>query len=180
MSAMDWVFTGLIALLAVRCFVRGFVAEVLSVAAYAVGLIAALLFYNTAARYLQALPWLSTASQPVRWVVAFVLCFLAGFLIMKLVERLIRGGLEAANLEMLDRLLGLGLGVAEGLAVVSLVLVIIDIQTFFDAGELLSQSRYAATILPLVGPAIDQAIRPAVRDFGNQLPVPGVAVPGKK
>lgn len=180
MSAMDWVFTGLIALLAVRCFVRGFVAEVLSVAAYAVGLIAALLFYNTAAKYLEAVPWLGGAAPAIRYVAAFILCFLAGFLVMKLVEKLIRGGLEAANLEMLDRLLGLGLGVAEGLAVVALVLVVIDIQTFFDAGTLLAQSKFAESILPLVGPAIDQAIRPAVRDFGNQLPVPGVAAPGKK
>ena len=33
MNTLDWILAGVLALLAIRCLVRGFVAEVLSVAA---------------------------------------------------------------------------------------------------------------------------------------------------
>ncbi|MEN6476598.1 MAG: CvpA family protein [Rectinema sp.] len=172
MSVMDWIFAGVVALLAVRCFVRGFVAEVLSVAAYAVGLVIALLFYNSGSVLLAEKAGLASLSPTIRYIISFIACFIAGFLVMKLIEKLVRGGLEAANLEMLDRILGLALGVVEGLAVVALVLVIMDLQTLFDAGPLLAESAFARSILPLVGPTIDQTLRPAVQSFGTGTIVP--------
>lgn len=178
MNVLDWVFAGVIALLAVRCFVRGFVSEVLSVAAYAVGLMAALLFYNPAAALLAEKAGLGAMAPAIRYIIAFAACFIAGFLAMKLIERLVRGGLEAANLEMLDRILGLALGVAEGLAVVAFMLVVLDVQAFFDVRELLEKSWFARTILPLVGPAVDKAIGPTVIDLGAI--VPGAKTPALK
>lgn len=174
MSTMDWVFTGIVIILAARCFVRGFVQEVLSVASYAVGLFAGLLFSNTLIDF--ASGKLGTGGLPptVQYVIAFIICFVAGFLIMKLIEKLIREGLEAANLDIFDKVLGLALGIAEGLAIVALVLVIMEIQPFFDLSAALTQSLFAGTILPIIGPAINETLRPALKGTGSPLNLQGI------
>ncbi|MCX7026333.1 MAG: CvpA family protein [Spirochaetes bacterium] len=161
---MDWIFTGVVILLAVRCFARGFVQEILSVASYAFGLLAGLLFSNKAIELADKQFGLSGISPTIQYVVAFVICFIAGFLVMKLIEKLIREGLEAANLDIFDKVLGLGLGIAEGLVVVSFILVVMEIQPFFDASKLLSESLFASTLLPIVGPVMDKTLGP---DFGK-------------
>jgi len=163
-SVMDWIFTGIVILLAVRCFVRGFVQEILSVASYAFGLLAGLLFSNKVIELADKRFGLSGVSPTIQYIVAFSACFIVGFLIMKLIEKLIREGLEVANLDIFDKVLGLGLGIAEGLVVVSFILVIIEIQPFFDASKLLSGSLFASTLLPLVGPVMDKTLGP---DFGK-------------
>lgn len=172
MSIMDWIFTGIIILLAARCFVRGFVQEVLSVASYGVGLLSGLLFSNALIDVAAKKLGIQGIPASVEYVVAFIVCFVLGFLLMKIVEKLIREGLEAANLDIFDRVLGLVLGIAEGLLVVSLALVIMDLQPFFNAQALLAESLYAGLILPIVSPAINDTLRPS-------LSVPGLA-PGTK
>ncbi|MEW6549864.1 MAG: CvpA family protein [Spirochaetota bacterium] len=174
MSVIDWVFAGVVILLTARCFVRGFVQEMLSVASYAVGLISGLVFANSLVDL--ATKRLGTFDLPstVLYVIAFIVCFLLGFLAMKLIEKLIREGLEAARLEIFDKLLGLALGAAEGLAVVALALIVLDIQPFFDASKLLSDSLFGSTILPLVGPAINQAMKPALEGGSLNLDLKGI------
>lgn len=169
MSVIDWVFTGIIILLAARCFIRGFVKELLSVAAYAVGLLAGLLFSNTLIAFAAKKVGIGNLALSIQYVIAFIVCFLLGFLFMKIVERLIREGLEAANLDIFDRILGLVLGIAEGLAVVSLVLIVMDLQSFFDLKGVLEKSLFAKTILPLIGPAVDKALGPALKGSGGSL-----------
>ena len=53
MNVLDWIFVALIFLLGARCMARGFIAEVLSVASVALGLLAALLLYKGAAALLR-------------------------------------------------------------------------------------------------------------------------------
>lgn len=174
MSTVDWVFAGIVVLLAVRCFVRGFVQELLSVAAYAAGLISGLLFSNTLLDFAAKRVGLDSLSPSVQYVIAFIVCFIAGFLIMKLIEKLIREGLEAANLEIFDRILGLALGIAEGLAIAAFALVLMEIQPFFDTTAILSNSIFAGTILPIIGPTINETIRPALNGTGTPLDIQGI------
>lgn len=174
MTVLDWVFTGIVVILAIRCFVRGFVQEVLSVAAYAVGLIAGLLFANRLAEFGAAKLGLASMHPTVQYVLAFIACFILGFLVMKLVEKLIREGLEAAHLDIFDRVLGLALGVAEGLAVVAFALVLLKIQPFFDVSGLLSGSVFAKTILPFIEPAIAETIKPATGGLIPQVRLPDI------
>ncbi len=162
MSVMDWIFTGIVVILAVRCFSRGFVRELLSVAAYAVGLFSGLMFSNSlidlAATRLGIGGWPPT----LLYVLAFIVCFILGFLVMKLIAKLLHEGLEAAKLDVVDKILGLILGIGEGLVVVSLLLLVLDMQDFFDVEGLLSGSLFATTILPIIGPTIQESLKPAL------------------
>lgn len=160
MNVLDWILAAIVALLAVRCFIRGFVAEVLSVAAFIGGLLAALLLYRPAGALVRERFGVTTAPE----VLAFVGVFLIAFVLVKILEHLVREGLEAANLERADRVLGLVLGAAEGLIVASIVLIIISIQPLFDAKKLLDGSVFARNILPIVGPEVTKALGPALSD----------------
>jgi membrane protein required for colicin V production len=179
MSILDWIFTGFIILLAVRCFAKGFVEEILAVASWIGGLASALLFSNALSSYAAKNFTAIKLSSTVLYVLAFIVCFLLGFLVVKLIEKLVSEGLEAAHLEVFNKLLGLVLGIAEGLAIVSLILIIMEIQPFFNVQKILSSSMYAKTLLPLLGPTIDNTIKPALT--GSKPSVkPLTTVPGKK
>jgi membrane protein required for colicin V production len=159
---MDWIFTGIVVIMAVRCFSRGFVRELLSVAAYVVGLFAGLMFSNSLIDLSAEKLGIAGLPPTMLYVLAFIVCFVLGFLVMKLIARLLHEGLEAAKLDVIDKILGLILGIGEGLIVVSLVLLILDIQEFFDVEKLLSGSLFATTILPIIGPTIQESLRPAL------------------
>ncbi|MCX8014342.1 MAG: CvpA family protein [Rectinema sp.] len=168
MNTLDWIFSAVVIVLAARCFVRGFVHEILSAASIGMGILAGLLFSNIVMQ--KILPKLGAESLPVeaRYAIAFVLCFIAGFIIMKIIERMIREGLEASNLDIFDRILGLGLGILEGFIVVGLFAVILKIQPLFDAKNLLSGSLYYRLLGPLIEPAIGQSLAPLLKDSGLQ------------
>ena len=154
MTAFDWVFFAVVALLGIRCMIRGFVAEVLSVAAFLVGLLAAIFLYRYAGQLFVAWEFLPPAILPA--VLGFATVFLAAFLIVKLIERLLEEGVEAASLGGIDRALGLVLGLAEGLVLVSLALIAMSlikpalkaVPGFSNSGQFL----FARTLLQISGP----------------------------
>jgi membrane protein required for colicin V production len=166
MNALDWIFLAIIGLLGIRCLVRGLVEELLSVAAFVVGLLSALLLYKPGGAFLKERFGLATLPEAI----AFAAIFLIGFLLVKLLEKLIREGLEAAHLDKLDRILGLVLGLAEGIIVVSLILIVMSVQPLFDVKKLLEGSAFARFILPIVGPEVAKATQ------GISLPQPKLKV----
>ena len=153
---MDWIFLALIALSAFRCLKRGFVEELLSMAAPVVGIGAAILLYGWGAELLISRFGVTTLPQ----VLAFAAIFLIAFVLVKLLGRMIREGLEAANLDKADKALGFVLGLAEGLIAVALVLLVLEAQPVFDLGKLLEGSAFAKTILPAIGPSVAGALAP--------------------
>ncbi|MEN6500299.1 MAG: CvpA family protein [Rectinema sp.] len=168
MSTIDWIFSALVIILAARCFVRGIVHEVLSVASIAVGILAGLLFSNTVIA--EVLPKLGAQSLPyqVQYIIAFLLCFIVGFVLMKIIERMLRQGLEASSLNFFDRILGLVLGIAEGFIVVGLFIVILQIQPLVDMKSILEKSLYVQLLGPIIAPAIGGSLAPMLD--GEKIP----------
>jgi membrane protein required for colicin V production len=161
MNSLDWVFIVVIALLGIRCMAKGFAAEILSVAAVVVGVLAAILLYRPAGALLVS--W-GLAAKPAAMpeILGFVAAFLAAFIAMKLVGRLISEGVEASQLGGLDRALGLILGLAEGLLLVCLVLLAMSLlepalKSIPGYSKLLSGSAFARAILPVIGPELVKA-----------------------
>jgi membrane protein required for colicin V production len=161
MNYLDWIFVVILALLAFRCMRKGFVAEILSMAALIVGILAALLLYRPAGELLVS--WGLVAKPPaLPEILGFIVAFLAAFLAMRLVGRLISEGVEAAELGGLDGALGFFLGLAEGLLVVCLFLVAMSLlepalKTIPGFSKLLSDSAFARVILPIIGPEVAKA-----------------------
>ncbi|MDR0441973.1 MAG: CvpA family protein [Treponema sp.] len=148
LAMIDFIFIGLIALFMIRCYLRGFITEILSMAAVVLGIIAALYFFRNGAVFLREkfLP----DTKAIHEILAFIGIFVIVFLFFKFIEGLLKGIVQGVRLGGVDRFLGIMFGFGEGLVVVSLILFIINIQPLFDSGSLLSDSFFAGLLLPLI------------------------------
>jgi membrane protein required for colicin V production len=172
MSPLDWIFVAIMLLLAVRCLVRGFVAELLSVASYAIGLGLALILYKQGGALLAT----SYPKLPLPQAVAFIALFLIAFLLTRVLAKALAEGIEASHLEALDKVLGFILGAIEGLVAVSLILLLLQaIKPLIDTTKLLSSSAFARTILPVIGPELAKVFAPAVKAAPKAVPAPTLA-----
>jgi len=150
MSVIDVIFLVLIALLMIRCYLKGFISELLSMAAVLLGVIAAVYFYKNGAVFLREKFW-PELTNVIPEVIAFIVLFLIVFIIVKLLEALLKGIINGIKLGGADKFLGLIFGFAEGAAVVSLILFLFQlIKPIYDSSALLSNSFIAAILLPLI------------------------------
>ncbi|MDR1837869.1 MAG: CvpA family protein [Treponema sp.] len=147
-NGIDVVFILLIAIFAIRCYLKGLVGELFSMAAIVLGLFASLFFYKNGGEFLRASFWPGIKVIPE--VAAFVALFLIVFIIIKLFEKILKDIIDRVSLSGADRLLGVFFGLAEGIAVISLVLFLLRIQPLFDPSSILSDSFFARLILPLI------------------------------
>ena len=147
-SVIDFVFLGLVGLFMIRCFLKGFVSEILSMAAFVFGLLAALFLYKNGGEFLRERFWPDLNTIPE--IAAFAALFLIVFIVVKLLEILLKGIISRISLSGADKFLGIIFGFAEGIVVVSLILFLLRIQPLFDPSLILSDSFFARILLPLI------------------------------
>ena len=135
--------------IAVRAALRGFVEEISATASVVLGLLLAGFFFDEGAAYIRARGILSIRILPE--IIAFVLLFLAVFIVVKLVELLLKDIVRRIKITPADHVLGFFFGLAEGLAIIIAVLFIFHIQPLFDAESLLSGSVFARLLSPAPG-----------------------------
>ena len=148
LSVIDIIFLVLIAIFIIRCFLKGFIGELLSMAALVLGLLAALFFYKNGGEFLRVRFWPELNVIPE--IAAFAAIFLIVFLVVKILEFLLKGIIEGLKLGNADRFLGIIFGLAESIAVISLILFLLRIQPLFDSSSILSGSIFARILLPLI------------------------------
>ncbi|HUZ17904.1 MAG TPA: CvpA family protein [Spirochaetia bacterium] len=145
LAPLDVIFLAIVGLAAIRCAMRGFVAEVMSVAAIIGGVVAAIFLSGPLARYIGQHYGDSVWNRIIAFLAIFVCCYL----IVKIFERAIYRVVDGINLDKLDRALGFFLGVAEGLLVVVIVVLVMEAQPFFKVDNILAASRAAVIIMKL-------------------------------
>jgi len=147
-SAIDIIFIALILIFTVRCAIKGFISELMSMASVVLGLLAALYFYNKGGEFIRIkfLPDVKILPE----IIAFIVLFLIVFAAIKILEALLRDIVEGIKLGGADRILGIFFGIAEGIVVVSLILFILRIQPLFDPASLFENSYFAEILLPLI------------------------------
>ena len=148
LSVIDVIFILLILLFVIRCYLKGFVSELLSMAAIILGILASLFFYKNGGEFLRTQFWPGMKIIPE--VVAFIALFLIVFIVVKLLEMMLKGIINGVRLTGVDRFLGIIFGFAEGIAVISLVIFVLKIQPLFDPSPILSESLFARLLLPLI------------------------------
>lgn len=116
MTGFDIAVAGIIALSALLAYVRGVVRELLAVVTWVAAIIVALAFEDVLAAALPAF----VSNSAVRHVVAFILIFVAVFVAGSLVARLLAKLVRAAGLGFADRFLGSLFGMARGMIIVLL------------------------------------------------------------
>jgi membrane protein required for colicin V production len=147
LAAFDIVCAVLAIILVVRCALRGFINEVMSMASVVLGILAAILFYKNGAAFIRE-RWIEMNVLPE--VLAFAAIFIIVFLIIRFLEFVLKDIINAINLHRLDRLLGMIFGLLEAFVLICLILFVLAIQPLFDPTGLLQNSIVAQLLLPLV------------------------------
>lgn len=162
MSFLDIICIAIIVIAAIRCTFRGFITEVMSMAALILGIVVAIFFSKAGAVLVDTYIGYSRWNQ----IVAFLILFVVVYLVVKLIERMLHSLLERIRLERLDRALGLFLGIVEGCVVVFLIVYLLRVQPIFDATVVLEESFIADLVLDVVpifapgSPAVQPAAQP--------------------
>ncbi len=157
MNTLDYILFGIIVLAALRCWFRGIISEVLTMAAVVGGLLAGIFFYAPVGVWISRLYPLGGFEI----VAGFVAAFAVVFIIVKIIERSLSSVLENLNLDVLDRIFGLVFGALEGLIIATIMIMILRYQPLVDVGSLLDGSFMARWILPLVAERLPEATQTA-------------------
>jgi membrane protein required for colicin V production len=113
MTAFDYAFLAIVGLSAVIGLWRGLASEILALAAWGLAIAAAWRFSGDAERLLEG----TVANPNWRIVAAFALVIIAVLLLMAVVRWLLRQLIRAAGLGASDRFFGALFGIARGLAI---------------------------------------------------------------
>jgi membrane protein required for colicin V production len=158
LTALDFIFAGLLVVIIIRCAVRGFIEEIMSIAALFLGIAGAFFLYSPGAAFIRTRLDLRFIPE----ILAFVGIFVIIFILVKVVEYMLRDIITRINLGWLDRLLGFIFGIVEGFTVISLLIFVIYIQPVFKADELIQSSFFARLLIPLAGALKEALIHPEV------------------
>ncbi len=168
LTAFDVVVLIMVVLAALGGMARGFVGEVVSLLAWAGGILAVRLFYvpvdTVTARF--------TGTAEGGAILAFVICFLGAFILVRVIGGGISRGTKASLIGPVDRVLGLGFGIAKGVLGAALLFLLLGL-TFdtIDPGEpspaWLKNARTAPT-LAMVSKAMTEFV--AERRQGGHKP----------
>ncbi|WP_455382805.1 CvpA family protein [Salinispira pacifica] len=154
LTPLDIVFIILLILVVMRAMFRGFVHEFMSMAALILGILAAVLLSGVVA--VKLAPFLGGSYWTQ--IVAFLGLFLVVYVVVKIFEGGLNRLVERINLNSLDRALGFFLGVAEGLILIFVIILVMRAQPFFDLQGVVSHSVFARALLPLM-PYANQVFR---------------------
>ena len=125
MTALDLVVLAMIALSVVFAYFRGMVREVVALAAWIVGIVAAFRYMGPVATIFAGLDVAPTVRHALAFVLILVLFMIAG----ALVAWLLRSAVHAIGLGFVDRFLGALFGVARGALLAVLFALIAGITT---------------------------------------------------
>ncbi|MDR2631432.1 MAG: CvpA family protein [Spirochaetaceae bacterium] len=149
LEPIDIIFIALVLILVIRCALRGFIEEVLSMASVVAGALSAVFFYKKGGVFIRERYLENVGIIPE--ILAFAILFLIPFVGIRIVGHIIKDIIAKVNLGGFDRFLGILFGLLEGITLIALVLFVIDIQPLFDKNLLLEKSFFARFLLPVIG-----------------------------
>ena len=142
---IDMVFIVIIVACVLLSVLKGFVASFFGKATFIVAVLLGIFFAPKldafVANYIN-IPYITT-------LISFFLVFIVSFLILKVIQLIIKSIFSGEIMGSLDKALGFFWGLVEGLLIVGVICVILIVQPFFDLTELLTNSFFASKILPL-------------------------------
>jgi membrane protein required for colicin V production len=147
-AVIDIIFVVLTVIFIVRCALRGFIGEIMSMASVVLGLLASFFFYKNGGIFIREkfMPEMKLIPD----ILAFLALFLIVFILIKILELMLKEIIEGIQLGGADRFLGILFGLAEGIVVVCLLLFVLTIQPLFDPAPLLNKSIFAEILLPFI------------------------------
>jgi membrane protein required for colicin V production len=147
-AAIDIIFIALGLILIIRCALRGFIGELMSMASVVLGVLGGIFFYRSGAAFIRE-KFLDVKILPE--MLAFIALFLIIFMAVKILEYLLQDIILRINLGGVDRFLGIIFGIGEGILLICLALFLLSVQPLFDPAPFLERSFFARLLMPFVG-----------------------------
>lgn len=159
-SVVDVVIIAVIGIFTLRCSIRGFAIEFLSMAAVVFGLVVAILYYREMAPAVtqRIMPELHRFSAAI----AFVILFFVVFIVVSILKKLVIDFVRKIKFHGVDRFLGFFFGIAEGIVFVYLLLFLVSVQTFIEPDIILGKSILAQKLMGLFPVDIKQVVESVV------------------
>ena len=144
LNTVDWIIIVLCAIGAIWGAIKGFIDEFSQKTGYIAGLLAALMFTKAVA------PLFSNNFNLPTWVsalIAYVLLFIVGYLLIKMLGTMLKGISDTASISFLDNLLGFFLGLLESVLVIGMLETLLSYQSMFDLSEAFRQSFISSNLI---------------------------------
>ncbi|MDC7228396.1 MAG: CvpA family protein [Spirochaetales bacterium] len=154
---IDIFFTAIILFMTIKAIIRGFVTEVMSIAAIGLGIILGVLFSALLGDFISSKFGESNWNQ----VIAFLIIFLVSYIVIKIFENGLNALVDKIHLDRLDRSLGLFFGILEGIVLVMIIVFVIEVQPLINTDKVESESWYIQMIhrfVPDGETVLDEAI----------------------
>lgn len=158
-TIIDAVAAGVIVISAILAYSRGFVRELLSIAGWVAAAILAFIFAPRAVPLAKEIPYLKTlieGCEPAT-ITAFFLVFALALVIVSIFTPIFAGAVQRSVLGGLDQGLGFLFGVARGVLLVVVALIIYDRLVAEQAIPMVDDSRTAKVVQQMSGP-VDQIV----------------------
>lgn len=139
---IDIIFAIIILVLAIRAAFIGLWEEVLGKLAIVIGLICAICFYKDFTGFI--VKYINNST--VATIISFLCVFLAVYLIISLVKVFLSKIFNGSILGSLNHFLGFLFGCLEGFIAVALILILLNLQPFFDVSSILNNSFFYSII----------------------------------
>ncbi len=139
---VDIFFSAIVLFMTVKAIIRGFVTEVMSIAAIGMGILLGVLFSGFLGEFISKKFGESNWNQ----VIAFLIIFIVSYVIIKIFENGLNALVDKIHLDKLDRSLGLFFGIIEGIALVMIIVFIIEVQPIFDTTKIENDSWFIQTL----------------------------------
>lgn len=147
-AMLDIILGILILIFVVRCALRGFLAEFLSMASVIFGILGAISFYKKGSIFIRTKVFQDVPILPE--ILAFTAIFCIIFVAIKVLESLLKDIMERIDFGGVDRFIGVLWGFIEGLVCVVLVLFVLNIQPLVEKETILGGSMFAQLFIPLI------------------------------
>lgn len=147
MNVLDIVCLIILVIAVLRCFFRGFIDEIMTALSIFLPLLVAVIMYKPVTA------WFSLHNHfpaAIAYAISFGGILIIMFLIVKFLHSSIEAIIDNLELETADRILGAIVGLAEGIIIIALLLIVIRYQPVFDVETLLGDSLIARILLPLI------------------------------
>ncbi|MDR3312816.1 MAG: CvpA family protein [Spirochaetaceae bacterium] len=132
-ALVDLPFLVLLLYISLNATYTGLIREVFTKAAFALGLLGGLLFRSQVTSYLES----AVKSPFARQILAFLLVFIGIYLVVRIIQHFVSRLFENDIMSGLNRALGFFFGIAESLAVIAAILVLLYAQPWFDTDKVL-------------------------------------------
>lgn len=144
LSTLDYIIIAVVIVFGIWGAIKGFIEEIARKFGYFAGLVVALMFTKGLSGIFEDsfdLPlWLASG-------LSYIILFLAGFLLIKALGNMLQNIFETANLNAVDNLAGLILGLVEGVVVVGFIEVLLSHQTIIDVRYMIDMSPISSQVI---------------------------------